>query len=69
MCRRFSAWSNTIEASDSNTSPVTSSPSGMFVASIISLPTTVFGSWKAGRQCMNFTFGLPDRSRSDRFTW
>lgn len=27
VCRRFSAWSNTIDAGDSNTSSVTSGPS------------------------------------------
>ena len=31
----------------------------MPVFAIISLPTVVLGSWNAGRQCMNFTFGLP----------
>jgi hypothetical protein len=31
----------------------------MPVCSIISLPTVVFGSWNAGRQCMNFVRGLP----------
>ena len=41
----------------------------MPVCSIISRPTTVFGSWNAGRQCMNFTFGLPVFSNSAAFTW
>ena len=41
----------------------------MSVASIISLPTTVFGSWKAGRQCMNFTFRLPVAARRSALTW
>jgi hypothetical protein len=56
-------------AGDSNTSPVTSSPEVMPVCSMISRPTTVFGSWKAGRQCMNLTFGLPAFSRSAELTW
>ena len=30
----------------------------MPVCSMISRPTVVFGSWNAGRQCMNFTFGF-----------
>ena len=36
----------------------------MPVCSMISRPTVVFGSWNAGRQCMNFTFGLPVASSS-----
>src|SRR2546423_1042226 len=56
-------------ASDSNPSPVTSSPDVITVCSIISRLTVVFGAWKAGRQCMNFTFGLPLLSISVRFTW
>ena len=31
----------------------------MPVSSMIWAPTTVLVSWKAGRQCMNLTFGLP----------
>ena len=41
----------------------------MPVCSMISLPTTVFVSWNAGRQCMNLTLRLPEASRSARFTW
>ena len=43
---------------------VTSSPLVMPVCSMISRPTTVFMSWKAGRQCMNLTAGFPALSRS-----
>jgi hypothetical protein len=50
--RRFSAWSKTMLAGDSKTASVTSSPSGMLVWSIMSLPTTVLVSWNPGRQCM-----------------
>ena len=32
-------------------------------------PTAVFVSWKAGRQCMKRTRGLPVRSSGDAFTW
>ena len=35
----------------------------MSVASIISRPTTVSLSWKAGRQCMNLTLALPEASQ------
>ena len=57
--RRFSAWSNTMLAFEVKTSSVTSRPLVMPVCSMISRPTTVFMSWKAGRQCMNLTAGLP----------
>ena len=60
VCIRFSAWSKTIDRSDSNTSFVTSIPS-MPNLSKMSSPTFVSRSWNAGRQCMNFTFGLPVR--------
>jgi hypothetical protein len=50
--RRFSAWSKTMLAGDSKTASVTSSPSGMLVWSIMSLPITVLVSWNPGRQCM-----------------
>ncbi len=69
VCSRFSAWSNTMLAGDSKTSPVTSRPLLMPVCSIISRPTTVFGSWNAGRQCMNFTRGLPDFCNKAELTW
>ena len=36
----------------------------MPVCSMISRPTTVLGSWKAGRQCMNLTVGFPVLSSS-----
>ena len=45
----FSAWSNTMLAPELKTSPVTSRPEVMPVSSMISRPTMVFGSWKAGR--------------------
>src|SRR4030067_347285 len=54
---RLARGAETARAFDSKTSWVTSRPSGMPVASIISLPTTVLASWKAGRQCMNLTSG------------
>ena len=41
----------------------------MPVCSIISRPTTVFGSWNAGRQCMNLTRGLPVFSNRAELTW
>ena len=41
----------------------------MPVCSMISRPTTVFVSWNAGRQCMNFALRLPVASSSARFTW
>ena len=68
VCSRFSAWSKTIECSDSKTSSVTSRPS-MPYSSKISSPTFVSRLWKAGRQCMNFTFGLPVRATTSLFTW
>ena len=58
VCRRFSAWSNTMLAFDVKTSSVTSRPLAMPVCSMISRPTTVFVSWNAGRQCTNLTAGL-----------
>src|SRR5262245_60810437 len=67
--RRFSAWSNTMLAPDSKTSPVTSRPEVMPVCSMISRPTVVLGSWNAGRQCMNLTFGLPLLPSSAVLTW
>ena len=54
VCIRFSAWSHTIDRSDSKTSFVTSIPSRPN-RSNISSPTLVWRSWNAGRQCMNFT--------------
>src|SRR4051794_24252219 len=58
VCMRFSASSKTIDASDSKTSSVTSSAvRPNFSCSC--LPTCVSALWKAGRQCMNFTSGLP----------
>ena len=48
VCSRFSAWSNTIEASEENTSSVTSS-SRMPVRSCTSRAVDVFRTWKAGR--------------------
>src|SRR6476469_2589357 len=65
---RFSAWSKTMEFSDSKTSSVTSRPS-MPYSSKIDWPTFVSRLWKAGRQCMNFTFGLPVRVITSLFTW
>ena len=49
---RFSAWSKTMLAGDSKTSPVTSSPSGMGGVHHLGADA-VLGSWNAGRQCMN----------------
>ena len=37
--------------------------------SAISLPTLVSVSWKAGRQCMNLTCGLPLAFISSALTW
>jgi hypothetical protein len=39
------------------------------VCSMISRPTVVFGSWKAGRQCMNFTAGFPEAVSRAELTW
>src|SRR5690349_13639074 len=69
VCRRFSAWSNTILAGELNTSPVTSRPEVMPVCSMISRPTMVFGSWNAGRQCMNLTAWFPVASIRAALTW
>ena len=41
----------------------------MPVCSMISRPTVVFGSWKAGRQCMNLTAGFPDAVSRAELTW
>ena len=68
VCRRFSAWSKTIECSDSKTSSVTSSPS-MPYSWKISSPTSVSRLWNAGRQCMNLTSGLPVAASTSLFTW
>src|SRR5262245_26008397 len=67
--RRFSAWSKTMLAADSKTSPVTSRPLVIPVCSMISRPTVVFGSWNAGRQCMNLTLLFPVASRRAVLTW
>ena len=69
VCRRFSAWSNTMLAGDPKTSRVTSNPEVIPVCSIISRPTVVFGSWNAGRQCMNLTLGLSEAAISVALTW
>ena len=68
VCIRFSAWSKTIELADSKTSSVTSSASSPVLWKSCS-PTSVSRSWKAGRQCMNRTSGLPVLSSSFRLTW
>ena len=68
VCNRFSAWSNTIECSDSKTSSVTSRPS-MPNSWKMSSPIFVSRLWNAGRQCMNFTVGLPVRATASLFTW
>lgn len=53
VCIRFSAWSKTTLAGDSNTSSVTSSPPDSSGCRSTSWrPTAVSVSWKAGRQCM-----------------
>jgi hypothetical protein len=41
----------------------------MPVCSMISRPTVVFGSWQAGRQCMNLTVGFPDAFSRAALTW
>src|SRR5262249_32471214 len=67
VCRRFSASSQTTQAGDSKTSSLTSSDS-IPNFSKISLPTCVSVLWNAGRQCMNFTSGLPVASIVSRLT-
>ena len=68
VCSRFSAWSNTIEAGDSKTSSVTSSAVEAPLVEIW-LPTSVSRLWRAGRQCRNFTSGLPVAFMSSALTW
>ena len=68
VCNRFSASSKTIDAGDSKTSSVTSSASSPYFSKI-SLPTSVSVLWNAGRQCMNFTSGLPVSSIVSALTW
>jgi hypothetical protein len=48
---------------------VTSSPSGIETASIISVPRVVLRAWNAGRQCRNLRAGLPVRFMRSAFTW
>ena len=55
-------------AGDSKTSSVTSS-ADMPNFSTISLPTWVSVLWKAGRQCMNLTSGLPVAAIVCALTW
>jgi hypothetical protein len=57
VCIRFSAWAKTIDAGDSKTSSVTSSPS-IPVFSNSSAPTLVSRLWNAGRTHESYV-GLP----------
>ena len=68
VCSRFSAWSKTIECSDSKTSSVTSRPS-MPYSWKMSSPTFVSRLWNAGRQCMNLTVGLLVRAMTSALIW
>ena len=63
VCMRFSASSNTMEAGDFKTSSVTSTLASTNFWTTCS-PTSVSRLWKAGRQCMNLTLGLPVNSRA-----
>ena len=53
VCRRFSAWSNTMLADDSK--DVARHLETRRHAGVLHhlAPTIVFGSWNAGKQCMN----------------
>src|SRR5262249_4193798 len=68
VCSRFSDSSKTSDAADSKTSSVTSSASSPNLSKI-SLATCVSVLWNAGRQCMNFTSGLPVSFIVPAFTW
>ena len=68
VCIRFSAWSNTTDASDSKTSFVTSIDVRPWRSNIFR-PVSVSRSWNAGRQCMNFASGLPVASIIAASTW
>ena len=68
VCIRFSAWSKTIECSDSKTSSVTSIAVRPWRSNILR-PTSVSRSWNAGRQCMNFASGLPVAAIIAASTW
>ena len=68
VCIRFSLWSKTIDAGDSNTSSVTSIASRPNSAKIFS-PTAVSRLWNEGRQCMNFVVGFPVDAITVEVTW
>ena len=60
VCIRFSACSKAMFAGLSKTSSVTSIPFARYgYCAAICAPTFVSQLWNAGRQCMNFTRGLP----------